>query len=112
MGRREGGELKLEDVKTARLEEVTYMERRRIWEIVPLGECWRRTGKGPISTRWVDTNKGSSDSPDVRCRLVARDFKGKHDSDREDLFAATPQAEAERLALSRATTRSWTDNGG
>ena len=41
---------------------------------------------------------------EVRCRLVARDFKGK-DKDRYDLFAATPQLEAKRMLLSRAATR-------
>ena len=32
--------------------------------------------------------------------------KNKKDNDREDLFAATPPAEAERMALSKAATRS------
>ena len=66
--------------------------------------CWQNTGKKPIGVRWVDTNKGSEEVPDVRCRLVARDFKNKKDTDREDLFAATPPVEAERMALSKAVT--------
>ena len=41
----------------------------------------------------------------VRCRLVARDFKGKGEVDREDLFAATPPLEAKRVLMSRAVTR-------
>ena len=41
----------------------------------------------------------------VRSRLVARDFKGKDRGDREDLFAATPPLEGQRLLLSRAVTR-------
>ena len=41
---------------------------------------------------------------EVRCRLVARDFKGK-DKDRDDLFAATPPLEAKMMLLSRAATR-------
>ena len=51
-------------------------------------------------------------NPDVRCRLVARDFKDKKDNDREDLFAATPPAEAERMALSKAVTKSRRKDGG
>ena len=101
-----GVRLEVEDVKKARREEVNYMMERGIWEVVPVEECWRRIGKSPIGTRWVDTNKGSDEKPDVRCRLVARDFKGKADKEREDLFAATPPVEAERMALSRAVTRS------
>ena len=37
----------------------------------------------------------------IRCRLVARDFKTK-DSCREDLFAATPPLELLRVMLSKA----------
>ena len=48
-----GGELKIEDVQKARREEVEYMERRGLWERVPVEECWRRTGKAPIGTRWA-----------------------------------------------------------
>ena len=106
-----GGKLKVEDVRKARKEEVSYMVKRGIWKLVPTAECWRKTGRAPIGTRWVDTNKGSDENPDVRCRLVARDFKVKADKEREDLFAATPPAEAERMALSRAVTRSWSADG-
>ena len=98
-------------MRKAREEEVSYMETRKIWKLVPIEECWRRTGRPPIGTRWVDTNKGSEDFPDVRCRLVARDFKEKRDKEREDLFAATPPVEAERMALSRAATKSWRKDG-
>ena len=47
--------------------------------------CYKMTGKPPVSVKWVDTNKGTDDEPMIRCRLVARDFKGceKH---WEDLF--------------------------
>ena len=41
---------------------------------------------------------------EVRCRLVARDFKG-NDKERDDLFAETPPLEAKRMLLSRAVTR-------
>ena len=46
----------------------------------------------PISTRWVDVNKGSTESPDVRCRLVARVFKPKGGKGPSDIFAAMPPA--------------------
>ena len=72
-----GGKLNVEDVKKARAEEIGYMKQRGVWEAVPIGECWRRIGKGPIGIRCVDTNKGSADVPDVRCSLVARDLRGQ-----------------------------------
>ena len=40
----------------------------------------------------------------VRCRLVARDFKG-NDRGRDDLFAETPPLECKRILFSRAATR-------
>ena len=95
-----GGELKEEDTKKARAEEVGYMEGRKIWSVKPIGECWEKLGKAPVSIRWVDTLKADG----VRSRLVARDFKGA-DNDRDDLFAATPPLESKRLLLSRAATR-------
>eukprot|EP00973_Karenia_brevis_P034561 4768027-Karenia_brevis.AAC.1 len=62
------------------------------------------TGKAAISVRWVDTNQAWPDGMEVRCRVVARDFKGG-DKGRDDLFAETPPLEAKRLLLSRALTR-------
>jgi hypothetical protein len=99
-----GGEISVADLRTARREEVDFMMGRHIWTEVPEGECWSKTGKAPVSVRWVDVNKGSQESPEIRCRLVARDFKGKRDKDREDLFAATPPLEAKRTLFSRAVT--------
>ena len=89
-------------VRKARKEEVEYMKGRKIWRVRPKEECRRRTGKEPIGVRWVDTEKGDGS---VRCRLVARDFKGKEVGEREDLFAATPPLEGLRLLISSAATR-------
>ena len=88
--------------RAARLEEISFMKKIQLYEEVSIQECWERTGKSPISTRWVDVNKGTSDKPDVRCRLVARDFKPKGEKDREDLFAAMPPLEAKKLVFQKA----------
>jgi hypothetical protein len=63
-----------------------------------------KTGKLPISMRWVDVNKGGSKRMEVRSRMVVRDFKGS-DKGRDDLFAETPPLEAKRMLFSRAATR-------
>ena len=76
------------------------MVNRDIWSKVPIGMSWELTGKGPTSVRWVDVNKAGEGGMEVRCRLVARDFKG-NDKGRDDLFAATPPLEAKRMLLSR-----------
>ena len=66
----------MSDVRAGRKGEVEYMQGRGIWSVVDVDECWRVTGRKPTSVKWVDTNKGTEEEPKVRCRLVARDFKG------------------------------------
>ena len=82
------------------------MEQREIWGLSPIQECWDKTGKAPVSVRWVDTNKGGDTAAEweIRCRLVARDVKGG-DKGRDDLFAETPPLQGKRLLLSRCLTR-------
>ena len=59
------------------------------------------SGHRIVSVKWVDTNKGIEEKPVIRCRLVARDFRGA-DKDREDLFAATPPWELKKVLMSHA----------
>ena len=67
-------------------------------------ECLRMTGKPPVPTKWADINKATAESPEVRCRLVARDLKIKGEGFRDDLFASMP--EAKRL-LFQMTPSTW-----
>ena len=89
-------------VEIARQEEVAFMNKIVVFEESSREECWEETGKAPVSTKWVDLNKGSKTAPEVRCRLVARDFKPKGERDREDLFAAMPPPEAKKTLFSKA----------
>ena len=54
-------------------------------------------GRKPIAMRWVDVNRGDAASPDVRSRLVAKDFAFHRD---DSFFAATPPFEALRMLIS------------
>ena len=54
------------------MEEMKEVHGHRIYDRVPLNECWDRTGKGPLKIRWVDVNKGDDVNPKYRSRLVAR----------------------------------------
>ena len=66
-----------------------------------MSEYWRRTGRRPIGTQWVDVKKGDEHSPEVRCRLVAQEV----DTNKEDaFFAATLPLETLRLVLSHVAT--------
>ena len=55
----------------------------------------------PITVKWVDVQKGDG----VRCRLVALDFKAKHEGDRADLFASMPPREAKKFLFSKAASQ-------
>merc|ERR1712023_557759 len=78
-------------VTKAREEELGEVRKHKVYIKVPIAECWDKTGKAPIKTRWIDINKGDSVHPEYRSRWVAKDF---NDGTRMDLFAATPPLEA------------------
>ena len=61
-----------EGVSAARQEEVSYMMGRDLWSPVSAQECWEKTGKAPVSVRWVDTNKGTEEELDIRSKLMAQ----------------------------------------
>ena len=97
-------QLDVEKVREARSEEVGYMIGKGIWKVVDIMECWEKTGKAPVTVKWVDTDKGDGKEAKIRSRLVARDFPGKGEKDREDLFAATPPLELLRMVISKTAT--------
>ena len=67
--------LPMEKVRAARKEEMEHSKGKR-FVIVKKSEAWRVTGKAPMSTKWVDTDKSHGKGKlDVRSRWVARDFK-------------------------------------
>jgi hypothetical protein len=69
----------------------------------------RSMGVNIIRVRWVDTNKGTEEAPNLRSRLVAMEFKtGTAHMDSSEMFSAMPPLEAMRMIVSHAATR---DNG-
>ena len=90
MDERTGLKLDVRLTKRAEAEEVEFMQKICLYDVVDNSECWEKTGKPPISTKWVRVNKGTQEVPDIRCRLVARDFKPKGEKDRSEIFAAMP----------------------
>ena len=68
-------ELPIEKVREAREEEMKYMK-GRTFKVVKKSEACRVAGKGPLSTKWVDTDKSHGNGEIfVRSRWLARDFK-------------------------------------
>ena len=96
-----GAELDPGKVKTARAEEVEYVRKMRLYDKVLISQCYQKTGKAPISVRWIDINKGDAQSFKYRSRLVAREINTYK---RNDLFAATLPLEALKMIISMTAT--------
>ncbi len=86
-------------VHEARQKELAYFCEKGVWVKRPKDEAKRKTGKGPISVRWVDVNKGDDINPNYRSRLVARELKAT-DRSNNSYFAPAPPLEALRTVLS------------
>ena len=94
-----GGYLDNELVKAARAKEREWVQKQGIYDIVPRQQCWDRTGRAPIPLKWVDTNKGDHQRPNVRSRLVAKEIKAKKKGTPDELgpgevFSSMPPLEA------------------
>ena len=90
-------------VHEARAKELAYFKDKGVWQKKPLSEARKVTGKGAISVRWVDVNKGDDANPKYRSRLVARQLKAV-DKSGDTFFAPMPPLEAVRAVLSLAMT--------
>ena len=99
-----GKPLSAAGVRKARAEEIDYAVRYGVWDTVPIAEAYEYDSKGPISSRWIDINKGDEDHPSYRSRLVIQEIRQSHI---EAVFAATPPLESVRMLLS--LQRSCTD---
>ena len=89
-------------VKKPRQEEMRYFKEMGVYVKVPKQECWSQTGKGPIAVRWIDINKGDTENPCYRSRLVAKEFKTDINP---ELYAATPPSECLRMLISRMASQ-------
>ena len=66
-----------EEVKVARQGELDELERLQVYDKVAIAECWKNTGRAPITARWFDFNKGDDIKHHYRSRYVAREIKAK-----------------------------------
>ena len=90
-------------VAEARQKELEYFASKGVWRKRTRAEAFKRTGRPPISVRWVDVNKGDELNPRYRSRLVARQLKAT-DKSGTCYFAPTPPLEALRTVLSFAAS--------
>ena len=90
--------------REARQEEVDVIRQVQVYRKVPIAMCLAETGKRPIGTRWVDTNKGDKLKPKIRSRLVAQEINR---SKMPELFAATPPLEVIKFLISMCASSQW-----
>ena len=99
--------LRAELVRQARALEMEYFRNKKVYSKKPMAEAIKRTGKPPITVKWVDVNKGDDSHPNYRGRLVAREIRKKWE---DSIVAPTPPLEALRTLLSIAATKGfWPD---
>ena len=80
----------------ARKLEMAYFKKMGVYRKVPRAKAVE-LGCKPITTKWLDTNKGDDRVPNYRSRLVGREIKKDA---RLDLFAATPPLETIKFLMS------------
>ena len=52
-----GAQLDTQGVLAARQEELQWLHRAKVYEKRTVEECWQRTGKGPITLKWIDRKR-------------------------------------------------------
>ena len=90
-------------------EELEYMQKKQLWNRFDtwqeaVDEVHRRGQEvdATVAGKWVVTNKGDHNAPDVRCRMVACEVAyGKTTATEADYFAPTPPLEAMKASLAK-----------
>ena len=90
-------------VKKGKEEEMRRFEEMRVYEYVTKEQAYEDPEGVIIDVRWVIANKGTSEEPNVRCRLVGWEFVDE--GNRDDLFAGTPPLVTIRTLLSILSKR-------
>ena len=88
------------EVRRARLKEIEYIQRKKVYVKIPRRQAIANGWK-IIKTRWIDVNKGDEKNPQYRSRFVGKEFNDGEDA---AMFAATPPLEALKVLISEAST--------
>ena len=96
------GELLAPNLIRAAIEEELNYFNSKVWQLSTVSEMEKVPGHILVRSRWVLCNKGDSNSPDVRARLVSCEL---NKGDKNDAFcASTPPLEAKRILFARYTS--------
>ena len=92
-------------VRKGKEEEMRRFEEMKVYDYVTQRQAFEDPKRVIIDVRWVIVNKGTREEPNVRCRLVGREFADK--GNRDDLFAGTPPLVTIRTLLSILAKRAF-----
>ena len=107
-----GVQLDTQGVLEARRQELAWIHKAEVYTKRSLEECYERTGKAPITLKWIDRNKGDTVKPNYRSRLVVREIKKQHGSlPGHMLFSNMPPLEAAKLLCSMLATKRKSKRG-
>eukprot|EP00971_Amphidinium_carterae_P259324 5145561-Amphidinium_carterae.1 len=82
-------------------EEMNFLRGLNAYEYAQIDDCVRQTGRPPVSVGWVFVNKGDSECPNVRCRLVVKETRWRSTiTDPAQTWSATPPYEALKFLCS------------
>ena len=90
------GSIPIRLVNQAKTEEQKYIEKMKVLDVVDRKEA---SGSKVIRTKWVVTNKGTPEKPNVRARWVAQEYKWMDGPDCEH-YAPTPGLDLVKGVLS------------
>lgn len=92
-----GAKLEPELVKKARQEELDWLRKEKVYQRVPRRLCEQKGAK-LLKLKWVDVNKGDTQRPKVRSRLVTKEVKRAKGPEEklsnDDVFASMPPVES------------------
>ena len=90
-----GERLDRQAVIRARMEELEFFKKMNVYRKIKRKDALA-SGSKLNSTKWVDTNKGTTENPNIRCRLVGREIRR---SKKSEYFTATPPLEVTKILL-------------
>ena len=100
-----GGRLDTKLVQAARREEIDWLRKEKVYEIIPRSQAIEE-GITPIKLLWINTNTGTEDVPNYRSRVVVRERKVSYSGHSTkvlpaaQLFSAMPPLESLKLLAS------------
>ena len=85
---------------TLKEEERAFIDKMGVFDVVDRASA---RGRQIIKTRWLLTNKGTVDAPNVRARWVAQEFKHMDGRDHSEHNAPTPGLDMVKAVLNHAS---------